>query len=491
MGTVQLAVRREGTFARVFAIKRLHPHLREDAEVRAMFLDEARIAGLLAHPNLVSVIDVGEDADGPFLVMDYVEGVSVAEIIQRASANAAEVPLAFALHIGMQAAEGLHAAHELVGLDGQRLGLVHRDISPHNILVGFDGLARVTDFGIARALGRSQKTSTGILKGKLGYMSPEQLSFEAQDQRSDLFSFGVTLFELLTAQRLYPNGDGPQSARRILHEPPPDIADYRDDAPPELAELLFRLMAKDPAHRPQNAREVAQVLGRMLKEQAELLGEFDVAEHLQREFEEERRRVQEETRAAVRASEHREQPTTPPPRRRPAEKAPSQQRGDATSSAVWPRPKQTRGRRWAPFAAGSALVVGLAAWLSWQTTGATSSGVERQPASMTVVGSSAGREPSPQREPGTPSEPSTNAGSASAPIVSVAQSPPSEARLTGAPAEYSVTGPIPTAPPSAPPRAPGRTSRPPGSSAKVARPPQPRPAPAASKPSGGVEIWKW
>ena len=218
MATVDLAVRREGTFLRLHAVKRLHSHLLDDADVRAMFLEEARIAGLLRHPNVVSVTDVGEDAAGPFLVMDYVEGVSVAALIEHTRAQAELVPLDVALRIAIDVARGLHAAHELTAPDGRPLSLVHRDVSPQNVLLGFDGVARVTDFGIAKAMGRSARTSTGILKGKLGYMAPEQLRFSGQDRRSDLFAFGVVLYELLTARRLYPGQRGEETARRILED---------------------------------------------------------------------------------------------------------------------------------------------------------------------------------------------------------------------------------------------------------------------------------
>jgi len=292
MGTVELAVRRDGTFQRLYAIKRLHAHLREEADVRAMFLDEARIAGLIRHASVVSVLDVGEDDQGPFLVMEYVEGVAVGQIIERSIERAQPVPMEVALRIGLQAALGLHAAHELVGSDGAPLGLVHRDISPYNILVGFEGIARVTDFGIAKALGRAAKTSRGILKGKLGYMAPEQLRFRDQDRRTDLFSLGVVLFELLTSTRLYPGSEPEKSAQRILEEPPPDLLDFRDDAPPELVGLIFKLLAKSAEHRPSDARSVARTLETILHE---LLAErdcIDTSEYLERQFGEDRRRMQ-------------------------------------------------------------------------------------------------------------------------------------------------------------------------------------------------------
>lgn len=286
MGQVDLAVRREGSFERLFAIKRLRPELVSEPDVRAMFLDEARIAGLIRHPNVVSVVDVGEDAKGPFAVMEFVEGVSVAELLARRDLQ--PLPMAVALRIAREVAEGLHAAHELSGPAGEPLELVHRDVSPQNVLIGFDGIARVTDFGIAKALGRVSRTSTGVLKGKLGYISPEQLRFEEPDRRADLFALGVVLFELLTGQRLYRSVDGTDGPRRILTEPPPDLADYRDDAEPELVALLFELLAKDRQARPPTARHVARRLESLLATLTTTGETVDTAEFITQSFRGER-----------------------------------------------------------------------------------------------------------------------------------------------------------------------------------------------------------
>jgi len=263
MGRVDLVVRRDGSFLRFFARKRLRPELVDDDAVRRMFLDEGRIAGLVRHPHVVSVVDVGEDAAGPYLVMDFVEGISLAQLVARVAARRQQVPLAVALRIAGQVAEGLHAVHETCGPDGEPLQLIHRDVSPQNVLIAFDGTARVSDFGIAKALGRRTRTTTGVLKGKLGYLAPERLRFEEPDRRADLFSFGVVLFELLAARRLYDSPDEVQGARRILDEPPPDITDERDDVDPELVELLFELLAKDPACRPPDAGVLARRLERI------------------------------------------------------------------------------------------------------------------------------------------------------------------------------------------------------------------------------------
>lgn len=290
MGRVDLAVRKEGSFERLFAVKRLKPELAEEAGVRAMFLDEARIAGLIRHPNAVSVVDVGEDESGPFLIMPYVDGITVAELIGARKGEL--IPMEVALKIVIHAAEGLHAAHELVGPDGAALELVHRDVSPQNIMVGFDGVSLVTDFGVAKALGRTTKTSTGVLKGKLGYLAPEQLRFEEPDRRADLFALGVVLFELLSGCRLYKNGDGLEGPRRILNEPPPDLTDYRDDAEPELVELMFELLAKQREKRPSDAKKVARRLDAILASVVATGQSVDVADYLATHFSHKRAAMQ-------------------------------------------------------------------------------------------------------------------------------------------------------------------------------------------------------
>lgn len=281
MGQVDLCVRRTGTFERLYAVKRLHPHLREDEAMRSMFLDEARVAGLVRHANVVAVLDVGEDVDGPYLVMDYVEGVSLSRFVRARAKVGTHLPVPLCAQIIAQVARGLHAAHELAGSDGAPLDLVHRDVSPQNILVGRDGTVRVTDFGIAKALGRSTHTSTGVLKGKVGYMSPEQLRFERVDRRSDLFALGVVLFELVHLRRLYSGGDGAEVARCILHEVPPDLGEGRADVPPALVELSFQLLAKDREDRPATAQEVAERLEELVSAYGEVV---DLGGHIEQGF---------------------------------------------------------------------------------------------------------------------------------------------------------------------------------------------------------------
>lgn len=256
MGSVDLAIKGTGTFRRFYAIKRIHAHLREDGEYREMFVDEARVAGLIRHANVVSVLDVGEDEHGPFMVMDYVDGVSLSQVIEDLAGE--RIPVQIALQVLAQCGRGLHAAHEVLSHRGKRMGLVHRDVSPPNILVGFDGTIRLTDFGIAKAEGRRTTTSGAVLKGKIAYMSPEQLQSHDVDHRSDLFALGVVVFELLSGERLYREEELLVVAQKIIDAPIPDVGEYRTDIPPPLAELMFELLSKKRELRPASAQEVAQ-----------------------------------------------------------------------------------------------------------------------------------------------------------------------------------------------------------------------------------------
>jgi eukaryotic-like serine/threonine-protein kinase len=284
MGYVELCCRREGRFLRWCGRKRIHENYRTDLRFRSMFMDEARLAGLVRHPNVVGVSDVGEDEAGPYLIMDYVEGVSLSRAIRQMVHSGHSIPMQVAVRICREVAMGLHAAHEVRSEDGTVLHLVHRDVSPQNILIGFDGSVRVTDFGIAKALGNASQTNVGVLKGNMGYLSPEQLRFEEPDRRSDIFSLGVTLYELLSGARLYPNTDGFDGTRRILAEPPPDIGEVRSDVPPELVELLFEMLAKDREARPSTALEIAGrvegILAALIAEE----GSVTVADYMDQHF---------------------------------------------------------------------------------------------------------------------------------------------------------------------------------------------------------------
>jgi len=264
MGEVVVAARREGRFERTYAVKRLRPELRDLREAREAFVEEGRLSALLYHPNVVRVYDAGEDDEGPFLVMELIEGPTLLEVIRETSAQDWDLPLAVGLEILRDVALGLRAAHEARDAGGEPIQILHRDVSPNNVLVGLDGIARLADFGIARVLGGTSDTTQLILQGKRGYMAPEVLQFHPPEAASDVFSFGVVMYELLVGEPLY---RGKEAAKRILDEPPPDLREHRPDAPDALVMLALEVMAKDPSRRP-TAHALVERLEGLLAEAA-------------------------------------------------------------------------------------------------------------------------------------------------------------------------------------------------------------------------------
>jgi serine/threonine protein kinase len=246
--------------ARFCAIKKLHPHLTRDREYIEMFVDEARLAGRIHHPNVVEALAAGRDEHGsPFLVMQYVEGDHLGTLLRHVVQAKRRIAPRVVLRIALDALAGLSAAHALRDDDGVPLGLVHRDISPHNILVGTDGLARLTDFGIAKTEGRLHATRSNVVKGKLAYMSPEQLSGRPLDQRADVFSMGIVIWEALTHHRLFAADDPAEIFRRVLRAPaPPPSSVHRGLRP--LDAVLAKALAKSRDERYASAAELARAL---------------------------------------------------------------------------------------------------------------------------------------------------------------------------------------------------------------------------------------
>ncbi|MBS2017261.1 MAG: serine/threonine protein kinase [Deltaproteobacteria bacterium] len=224
VGTVYVA-RRTGpaAFQRLVAIKRLHPHYASDASFVTMFTDEARLAARIHHANVVSVLELATDADGYYVVMDYVEGTNLSDLAFHAAKREGKMPQAIALRIVLDALAGLHAAHEVVDDDGASVDLVHRDVSPQNILLGVDGLARLVDFGIARASSgmRAFETLGATLKGKLEYMAPEQVECKPVDRTTDLFAMGIVLWEMLTGRRLFQGKNQVSTIQQVCFDPIP------------------------------------------------------------------------------------------------------------------------------------------------------------------------------------------------------------------------------------------------------------------------------
>ncbi len=285
-GTIELAFRgalRGIGFQRMIAIKRLRPDRREEPEARRMFLQEARLTGELRHPNVVGVLDLGEDDEGPYLLMDFVLGLSLGELSTALVERGVKLPVQLGLRIGAAIARGLQAAHEATDSKGEPLGLTHRDVSPNNVLVGFDGVVRLVDFGLARAL--EDARSGELLRGTSGYLAPEQLRFEPIDARADLFALGVLLVELVSGERLYGDQDARVAAKRIVSEPVPDVRHLQPDLSEPVAALLETLLAKDPADRPTGAAEVYRQLEIAVRRRTLREGPLDLQGFLESHFE--------------------------------------------------------------------------------------------------------------------------------------------------------------------------------------------------------------
>jgi serine/threonine-protein kinase len=249
----------EHGFKRSVAIKRMHAQYTRDQEFRDMFLDEARLVARIRHPNVVPTLDIVSREDALLIVMEYVDGESVAQLISLGGA----VPARIATAIAQDALCGLHAAHELRGDDGKFLGVIHRDVSPANILVGKDGLSRILDFGVAKAAGRSATTKDGSIKGKVPYMPPEQLWGSVLDRTCDTYALSVCLWEMLTGRRLF-RGENEAETMRLVVEgevQPPSVY------VPELAmldDVVMRGLSRDPTKRFQTALEMARALEKAL-----------------------------------------------------------------------------------------------------------------------------------------------------------------------------------------------------------------------------------
>lgn len=261
MATVYLALH-EGDQGPV-ALKRIHPHLADEHDLLVMFYDEARIASLLEHPNLCRVIDYGEHEGLPYIAMDHLMGEPVSRLL-RVMRHAPPdirraVPL-LAARIVADACEGLHVAHELRDHHGRHLDVVHRDISPDNLFVTYSGITRVLDFGVARAAHRVHYSSTGLIRGKAGYLCPELLTARPVDRRADIWSLGVVLWEVVAGRRLFRRGTEVETAVAALHQEVPSLTSLNPHVPEELDRIVQRAVRRDPDSRYPTARQMARDL---------------------------------------------------------------------------------------------------------------------------------------------------------------------------------------------------------------------------------------
>ncbi len=291
MAEIFLAYARSGHgFEKLVVLKRVLPAYAENREFMRMFLDEARLAATLDHPNIVHVYDIGEHGGNVFFAMEYVHGQSLLKLMRQITNARRWLPLEHALSIIIGTCAGMHYAHEKNGLDGRPLGIVHRDVSPPNILISYDGSVKVADFGIAKASIARSSTAVGTLKGKIPYMSPEQCRSGPLDRRSDIFSIGILLYELTVGRRLFQA----ESELGIIHKivggvvPPPSqlLRGYPED----LERIVYRALQLDPEHRYPTARALQVDLEELAREYKLPISSVRLGSFMEEMFDEETRR---------------------------------------------------------------------------------------------------------------------------------------------------------------------------------------------------------
>lgn len=263
MGELLLAHASSGRgVQKLVAIKRVRPEYASDPAFVSMFLNEARLAATLDHPNVVRTYDLVEDANGCFMVMEYLHGESLGRVQNEIAAAGLRVPLEHVVTIVLGVAAGLHCAHERRGVDGRPLDIVHRDLSPGNVFVTYEGGVKLLDFGIARSSVEVRITRPGTRKGKTRYTSPEQIQDLAIDGRSDVFSLGVILYELTTGRKPFEADNDAAAIERILRLPIPPPTHWLPGYPPALAAIVMRALAQDRDHRYASARALRDELER-------------------------------------------------------------------------------------------------------------------------------------------------------------------------------------------------------------------------------------
>ncbi|MEZ4288315.1 MAG: serine/threonine-protein kinase [Polyangiales bacterium] len=290
MATVYLA-RADGVsgFEKLVALKRIHRHLAKEREYVDMFLDEARIASRITHANVCSVFDFGESNGEYFIAMEYLVGEPLSRVYRHVASDPNErqaklLPLRMARLVA-DACEGLHAAHELRDNSGQPLNVVHRDVSPRNLFLTYDGIVQVVDFGIASATQRVHQTSTGQVKGTFPYMAPEQMTgATAIDRRVDIWALGVVLWEMLTSRRLFRRDTDVNTMYAVLSDEVKPPSHFRSDIPPTLDAIVLRALQRDPNNRYQTAREMGQALRQFLARQKDIVGPVELSDWMQQLF---------------------------------------------------------------------------------------------------------------------------------------------------------------------------------------------------------------
>ncbi len=274
-----------GGFQKWVAIKRIHPHLLDDESFIQSFLDEARIAARISHANVAQVFDLGQDGDTYWIAMEYLHGEPLREVMRRVDEGFPMMSLDLAARIVSDAAEGLHAAHELKDKDGKPLLLVHRDVTPHNLFLTYDGTVKVVDFGIAKIADRASTTRAGTLKGKIAYMSPEQVRGGAElDRRTDVFALGVVLWELTTGKRLFRMESDLETLDKVQACVVPPPSSLVRGYPADLEAIVLKALSRRKEDRYATARDVARALQNYLIKRGKFVGPEDVSAYVRSVF---------------------------------------------------------------------------------------------------------------------------------------------------------------------------------------------------------------
>ena len=247
-------------FEKIIAIKRILPSIAEDAEFIQMFIDEAKIAGQLSHANICQIFELGKITDSHFIAMEFVWGKDLLQIQNRFRKMRATMTMAMCAFVAAKVCEGLDYAHRKKDALGRPLQIIHRDVSPQNILVSYEGEIKVIDFGIAKAASRSSKTQAGVLKGKFGYMSPEQVRGLPLDRRSDLFAIGTILYELLTGERLFLGESDFSTLEKVRNVDIHPVSHFNKQVPPALEKIVMKSLARNVEDRYQWANELQEDL---------------------------------------------------------------------------------------------------------------------------------------------------------------------------------------------------------------------------------------
>ncbi len=286
MASVYLAqIQGEQGFSRWVAVKVVHPRQADDPSYATMLADEARLIGRIHHPNVCSVMDFGHDAGQLFLVMEYLHGETLSAAAKRAQAEKRTLPAWVAARAIADAARGLDVAHELTDDQGQPLELVHRDVSQGNIIISYDGPAKVIDFGVVRARGRQTKTAVGTVKGKLTHMAPEQLMGQGVDRRADIWSLGVTLWEVTLGRKLFRGESTTETVKNVVYGTIPRPSEVFPKYPPALEKVVMKALNRDVEKRTPTARALAHELEQYLYSLGSPAGHAEVARWMKKTFE--------------------------------------------------------------------------------------------------------------------------------------------------------------------------------------------------------------